>query len=370
MNDTHEEAAQQIAAAGRDALLERLRPAFRDAAAAHADVITLSDEQIEEMVQRAADRADGLQWRRALAGVAVEQLGITLSDALGHPAVVKAQELLGVPSYEEAIAAARAARAAQTQNERSAAETATPAANGVAKPAEAPPQAPPGEAETAEAADRSSARAADRSSAEAGDTGNTSSGATVEAETAESAAVQEPAEEPAQHGHAAGSWGELAAAPSGNAPAAAPSDGDEDDDEEEAAAEPRDWAEEHWEDIDLGDGLTSSTAIPRRDAREVTLPAAHVEGLGGLAGDSDVELSFTQRGLDVLRASDKLELVGLRWRDIHALEVPHIRVRMRRRRRDGARLVVYSTRGTLTFDTPGRSADEVRSRLAPFGKLR
>jgi hypothetical protein len=345
MNDTHEQTAQQIAAAGRDALLERLRPAFRDAAAAHADVIKLSQEQIEEMVQRAADRADGLQWRRALAGVAVEQMGITLSDALGHPAVVRAQELLGVPSYEEAIAAARAARAAQTQNESATAEGAATAANGVANPVKEAAQAP-----------------------------------LAEAETNESAAVEDPSTQEAAAGesqadHAAGSWGELSAAPSGAAPATEPAEEPDDEDaegeDEEPDAESRDWAEEHWEDIDLGDELTASTAIPRRDAREVTLPAAHVEGLGTLAGhDTDVELSFTQRGLDVLRASDKLELVGLRWRDIHALEVPHIRVRMRRRRKDGARLVVYSTRGTLTFDTPGRSADEVRSRLAPFGKLR
>ena len=68
MTDTLEETAQRIAERGRDALLERLRPAFKDAAAKHADVLELSDEQLEQMVQRAADRADGLQWRRALAG--------------------------------------------------------------------------------------------------------------------------------------------------------------------------------------------------------------------------------------------------------------------------------------------------------------
>lgn len=108
MSEEVEETAQRIAGQGRDALLERLRPAFRDAAAAHADVITLSDEQIEAMVQNAADRADGLQWRRALAGVAVQELGIKLSEALDHPAVVRAQELVGAPSYEEAIAELRA----------------------------------------------------------------------------------------------------------------------------------------------------------------------------------------------------------------------------------------------------------------------
>jgi hypothetical protein len=100
-----EQTAQQIADRGREALVERLRPAFRNAAAQHADVLELNDEQLEEMVQRAADRADGLQWRRALASVASEDLGIGLSEALSHPAVQRAQAIVGAPSYEESLAA-------------------------------------------------------------------------------------------------------------------------------------------------------------------------------------------------------------------------------------------------------------------------
>ncbi len=105
MTNELEPTAQRIADRGRDALLERLRPAFVDAAKAHAEVLALSDEQLEQMVQRAADRADGLQWRRALAAVAIEELGIGLGEALSHPAVARAQEILGVPSYEEGLAA-------------------------------------------------------------------------------------------------------------------------------------------------------------------------------------------------------------------------------------------------------------------------
>jgi hypothetical protein len=105
MTDTTEDTARQIAEQGREALLERLRPAFAEAAAAHSDVLTLDDEQLERMVERAADRADGLQWRRALAAVASEQLGIGLGEALGHPAVARAQAIVGAPSYEEALQA-------------------------------------------------------------------------------------------------------------------------------------------------------------------------------------------------------------------------------------------------------------------------
>lgn len=104
MNETLEETAARIAERGRETLLLRLRPAFKEAASAHADVLSLDDEQLEQMVQRAVDRADGLQWRRALATVATEELGIGLGEALGHPAVARAQELVGAPSYEESLA--------------------------------------------------------------------------------------------------------------------------------------------------------------------------------------------------------------------------------------------------------------------------
>ena len=96
--------ARRIADRGQDALLGRLRTAYADAAAAHADLISLDSEQIEAMVQSAADNADGLQWRRALADVAAEELGVTVSEALTHPAVARAQALVGAPSYEQSLA--------------------------------------------------------------------------------------------------------------------------------------------------------------------------------------------------------------------------------------------------------------------------
>lgn len=111
MTDTLEHTARQIAERGRDALLARLRPAFKEAAQAHSDVLSLDGDQLEQMVQRAADRADGLQWRLALAGVATEDLGIGLAEALSHPAVARAQDIVGAPSYEESLEALGPARA-------------------------------------------------------------------------------------------------------------------------------------------------------------------------------------------------------------------------------------------------------------------
>jgi hypothetical protein len=111
VTDTLEHTARRIAEQGRDALVARLRPAFEEAAAAHKDALPLDQEQLEQMVQQAADKADGLQWRRALASVATEQLGIGLGEALGHPAVARAQAIVGAPSYEEALGALPAAPA-------------------------------------------------------------------------------------------------------------------------------------------------------------------------------------------------------------------------------------------------------------------
>jgi hypothetical protein len=99
-----EETAQKIAARGREALLARLRPVFAELAGEHADALPVDDLQLEQMVQSAADRADGVQWRCALATAASEELGIGLGEALAHPAVARAQALVGAPSFEDALA--------------------------------------------------------------------------------------------------------------------------------------------------------------------------------------------------------------------------------------------------------------------------
>ncbi|HTW12266.1 MAG TPA: hypothetical protein VME01_05960, partial [Solirubrobacteraceae bacterium] len=156
--------AEQIAARGREALVQRLRAAYAEAAAAHADVVSLDDERIESMVQAAADRADGLQWRRALANVAVDELGISLQEALSHPAVTRAQEIVGAPSYEASLAELIARPVPPPTPAPTATPTATPPSAQEAQEAgleepEAPPVIPgqeelfPDSLETVEAAD-------------------------------------------------------------------------------------------------------------------------------------------------------------------------------------------------------------------------
>lgn len=142
MTDTEldlETQAQRLVARGREVLVERMRTAYSDAAAAQADLITLDDEHIEAMVQSAADRADGLQWRRALAAVATEELGVSPTEALSHPAVTRAQSLVGAPSYEQSLAEmiARPVPPAAPESDPAPAEPiAAPAAEAYAAPAE------------------------------------------------------------------------------------------------------------------------------------------------------------------------------------------------------------------------------------------
>jgi hypothetical protein len=251
-----EATAQQIADQGRDALIGRLRPAFEQAAQAHSDVLKLDEEQLEQMVQRAADRADGLQWRRALASVASEQLGIGLGEALAHPAVVRAQAIVGAPSYEEALAAVTAGE---------------------------PVPSPPGE-----------------------------------------------------RGPVEGSLGEL---------------------EPPSAAEVL--AEDHLDER-RGGG-------PRSEP--LRLSATHVGGIANLpSGASDLELRFSDAGLDIAREGKPLG--RLTWREITSVDTPSMTGRRRRRQRVDGTIVVRSASGSASFEVSGMSAEELREQLAPVIKDR
>ena len=118
MTETLEHTAQRIADKGRDALLDRLRPAFAEATRAHAGLLDLDAEKVERMVQRAADRADGLQWRRALASVATDELGIGLGEAHDKSSVPEvAQIARAMDSGNVARAAAEVAASRSHQDE-------------------------------------------------------------------------------------------------------------------------------------------------------------------------------------------------------------------------------------------------------------
>jgi hypothetical protein len=303
-NDPLEETAQQIAAHGREALIARLRPAFEDAASSHADVLALSDEQIEQMVQRAADRADGLQWRRALASVASEELGIGLGEALGHPAVARAQAIVGAPSYEESLASL-----GTVAPQRSA----PPPAASEAEPAPEPPAAVEQPAPLAE----------------------------------DELELEPPAEEPAP-----------LAEDERETLAAEQADQDEHEDHEQR--EPQ----EHKEHEAPGNAAPEAPAV-QTEAGVLKIAAMHVGGIANLEPEEEgLELRLSDVGLDIARGDN--ELVGrLTWREIQSLDVASPRGMRRRRRRD-AQLVVRTAVGQATFQVPALTSDELRDHLQPM----
>jgi len=214
VTDTIEQTARRIAERGRPALLEFLRPAFQQTAAEHADVVELDAAALERLVQGAADRADGLLWRRALAGVAAQELGVSLGEALGHQAVARAQAIVGAPAY-------------------------------IARPERPEPTA----------------------------------------------------------------------------------------------------------------------LLPEA----IRLPAVHLEGIDDLGRDAgNLELRFSDAGLDILSADNDNVLGRLRWEEIQALDLSHHGGGLRRRQRSPTQLVVRTNRGEASFAVPGLTEAELRTHLAPM----
>lgn len=84
---------EQIAERAREDLHARLRAAFEHQLAARPLSVAPAEEQLEQLVDAAAARADPVLWRRCLAGAAADAFGIGLAEALSHPAVIGAQEI-------------------------------------------------------------------------------------------------------------------------------------------------------------------------------------------------------------------------------------------------------------------------------------
>ena len=90
-------AVARIAEAGRQEVVARLRDAlFGEAAAAGLE---LDDEELDRQAGEAVMLADGVLWRRALAGAAATELGLDLAEAVRHPAVLSAHLEVGAPPF-------------------------------------------------------------------------------------------------------------------------------------------------------------------------------------------------------------------------------------------------------------------------------
>jgi len=342
---TLEHTARRLAERGHDALLGRLRPAFAEAAARHSDVLTIEPDQLEEMVQHAAERADGLQWRRALASVAVEQLGISLSEALTHPAVARAQTITGAPSYEETVAKLFATAPSEARPSAPSATTwegtptATASASAIpawAAPVPAPTPAPPVPATPAvPVAPAATPGAATlpaptpAPSLPAAPTTPAGVGAIPQHQApipAGASAV--PASEPAAPAFRIGASAAVGGEPEGR------------------MAEP------------LADGEAEAA-----EARVVVLAAIHIGGVANLAPtESEIELRISPDGLEFVRSGQTFE--RLSWAQVRGVQV-HDSRRLRRRGH-GAQLLVRSELGEASFEIRGMTAKELRERLGPL----
>ncbi len=97
------------------------------------------------------------------------------------------------------------------------------------------------------------------------------------------------------------------------------------------------------------------------------LSAVHVRGIESLRdGETDLELRFSDAGLDLLKASSGATIGRLPWSEIHEVEVASSRPR--RGLRSGARvpeLHVRAQSGRATFRLPGTTSEQVNEHLQP-----
>jgi hypothetical protein len=387
-----EAAARRIADRGQDALVERLRTAYSDAAAAHADLISLDDQQIEAMVQAAAENADGLQWRRALAGVAAEELGVSVTEALTHPAVARAQALLGAPSYEQSLAeliarpvpppASQPIAGADTSN-GSVPATAEPPTDVIPEP-EPPAPEPEPEPEPEpplpgpSLAVQQSVSAAD-SELPATEEHQSLTSAEPEAEAGPEALAEPAAQSPdeLETVRADDVVLELLPEPDPIEYETQAYDIEATFTEEEAPPaefEPEPFSAsalaeaEQYPEASEEEEMPPTSAMALEDVPQeldLVIPAIHQGGVANLPTKREgLSVRLSAHGLDILQGEG--DIIGrLIWDEIETLEVPHHRSR-RRRHEQRARLVVRTPHGDASFDVPGISADDLRDRVEPI----
>lgn len=109
------------------------------------------------------------------------------------------------------------------------------------------------------------------------------------------------------------------------------------------------------------DGAADTEAAPHA----LRIAAVHVSGIESLRnGESDLELRFSDAGLDLLKASSGAAIGRLLWSDIHSVDVASSRRGLRPGRRV-PELHVRAQSGRATFQLPGMNSDQVNEHLEP-----
>ncbi|MGH2915242.1 MAG: hypothetical protein ACRDMX_09660, partial [Solirubrobacteraceae bacterium] len=109
---------------------------------------------------------------------------------------------------------------------------------------------------------------------------------------------------------------------------------------------------------------TAPLTPPAPAAEAVRLPAVHIGGLEALrSGERDLELRFSNAGLDVLKRSSGAPIGRLGWEEIEGVQLP------RRRRgllRGALQLHVDTGRGRASFELPGVTEAQLDEHLQPL----
>ena len=126
-----------------------------------------------------------------------------------------------------------------------------------------------------------------------------------------------------------------------------------------------------YERIELEPLVTVATAGEEADAAAQThlqamrLSAVHVSGIESLRnGETDLELRFSDVGLDLIKASSGAAIGRLLWSEIHGVDLPSPRRGLRPGRRV-QELHVRAQSGQAVFQLPGMTADQVNQHLEP-----
>ena len=338
-----EASAAAIAQRGRELLLERLRVAYREAAAAHADVLQVDDERIETMVQRAIQRADGLQWRRALASAGAQELRITIAQALTHPAVERAQALADAPSYEQDIEAL--GRGGHTRTDQGAAAPVPPPTATQPRPAPAPAPSPPPHRRPRP---RHPYPDPYRNCWNRRPRRRPSS--------------KPPASSPMHHSTAPRrDSDDLIRNPGPRSPRRSLDRARKRD-----GAGPEPAATEVHDLVPVFDAEPTDrrATVPGDRPDPIRVRATHLGGVADLLADQKIDLRISGDGLDLIDADDTI-MGRLGWSEIEDLFVPDP-VGRRERRRPTARLVVQTRQGDASFEVATLSREVLRERLRPL----
>jgi hypothetical protein len=102
-------------------------------------------------------------------------------------------------------------------------------------------------------------------------------------------------------------------------------------------------------------------------AEALRVRAVHLGGIESLrGGERDLELRFSEDGMDVLKRSTGAAIGRLHWNEIESVELPRARRGLRGGRRRTQELHVATDRGRASFQLPDLTEEQLRDYLEPM----